>query len=507
MRRQLLSTMMLTLLVLTPLIHAQNTERPPQASAQNTERRAPSPQPYVADDRYLKWNVQPADKAYTSIDGKQLKGYVQELAAISRRYRDKGHPQFWGRIIGTEADAENAKWLVERFKKIGLTDVREQSFDLPPQWMPQSWSVSATDPAGKSLKLDSAQPTHRSEATPADGLDLEAVEVGLGGEGDLVGRDLKGKAVFFYSTDLMSRHSTISGGAIKRINDAGAAAIFIILAVPGNIRTQFYPVGSTVPSFSLGHQDGRAMLELIGKARGGPPARVKIRLDVKQVPNLKTSTVHGMLPGMTDETIYIVGHRDGWFDAANDNGTGVASMVGIAEYFAKVPKEKRRRTIMFLGTSGHHDGAAMSGRWLVDHKEVFAKTALLINCEHTAAAALVLYNGNIRKANVAQPVIWHVGGSEKLLEIANRSFDAFGVVRYSVNERSASGEIGRFQQFAPALQVIDTGLYWHSDHETAELIPPTGLEAVTRAYAKIIDGVNTLELKDLQRPAAAGTPR
>jgi hypothetical protein len=31
-------------------------------------------------------------------------------------------------------------------------------------------------------------------------------------------------------------------------------------------------------------------------------------------------------------------------------------------------------------------------------------------------------------------------------------------------------------------------------------VPWTGLEAITRAYAKIIDGVNTLDLKDLQRP-------
>jgi hypothetical protein len=44
-------------------------------------------------------------------------------------------------------------------------------------------------------------------------------------------------------------------------------------------------------------------------------------------------------------------------------------------------------------------------------------------------------------------------------------------------------------------------LYWHSDHETSEIIPPTGLESVTRAYAKIIAGVNGLDLKDLQRPA------
>jgi Iap family predicted aminopeptidase len=123
---------------------------------------------------------------------------------------------------------------------------------------------------------------------------------------------------------------------------------------------------------------------VIGNARGGQAPHVKLRLDVKMVPNLKTATIWGSLPGTTDENIIIVAHRDGWFEGANDNGTGVATMLGLAEYFAKIPRDQRRRTIMFLGTSGHHDNAAMSGRWLAEHKEIFVKTALLINSEHTA---------------------------------------------------------------------------------------------------------------------------
>src|SRR5476649_1692843 len=99
--------------------------------------------------------------SYSSIDGTHLKMYVEDLAAMSRRYRDHGHPQFWGRIIGTEADAENGRWLLEKFKAIGLTDVREQSFDLPPQWMPQSWSVAASA-GGRTVTLETAQPDRKS---------------------------------------------------------------------------------------------------------------------------------------------------------------------------------------------------------------------------------------------------------------------------------------------------------------------------------------------------------
>src|SRR5262249_48786379 len=124
------------------------------------------------DEAYLRWNVAPADQAYSSIDGQHLKGYVGHQAAISTKYHAAGH-QFWGRIGGTEADEENAQWLMDKFRDAGLSDVHQQMFDLPPQWMPQSWSVSATSADGKTLALETAQPTYRSPGS--DSLDLEAV--------------------------------------------------------------------------------------------------------------------------------------------------------------------------------------------------------------------------------------------------------------------------------------------------------------------------------------------
>jgi len=418
---------------------------------------------------------------------------------MSRQYRDNGHPQFWGRIIGTDADERNARWLRDKLTAIGLSDVREQPFDLPPQWMPQSWSVSASG-GGKTLPLGSAQPTYRSEATPAGGLDLEAVDVGLATDAELARQDLKGKAVFFYSNDYMSRHATASNGAWKRISEKGPAAIFITLMIPGNLKFQFYPVQSPVPTFSLGLDEGLAVRELIARSSPGAAPHVKLRLEVQMVPNLKTATIWGSLPGTSDENIMIVAHRDGWFEGANDNGTGVATLVGLAEYFAKIPAAERRRTITFLGTTGDHDVTAESGTWLAQHKEVFAKTALIINCEHTAANQLIASNNAVvRKANVESPLSWYVGGSARLDQIVAKAYETFEVKLLDGRAASAAGEIGRIQNLAPSMQLIDTGLYWHSDRETADIIPESGLAAVTRAYAKIVTDINAVELKDLSR--------
>ena len=45
----------------------------------------------------------------------------------------------------------------------------------------------------------------------------------------------------------------------------------------------------------------------------------------------------------------------------------------------------------------------------------------------------------------------------------------------------------------PSIQLITSPFYYHSDHDRASDVPEAGLERVARAYAKIIDQVNTLD--------------
>ncbi len=100
---------------------------------------------------------------------------------------------------------------------------------------------------------------------------------------------------------------------------------------------------------------------MIAGAPAGQPARVSVRLDVEMLPNLNTALVWGTLPGASDETIYVIAHRDGWFDAGSDNASGVATMIGLAEHYAKLPQAQRRRTLVtqpFRGSGGSRLGGA-----------------------------------------------------------------------------------------------------------------------------------------------------
>ena len=237
------------------------------------------------EDAFLQWPLPPGAEAYRAIDGKRIHKYVVEQAAISRRYRDQGHPQFWGRIIGTSGDAESAEWLAAKFRAIGLEDARIQPFDLQPQWMPQSSEVTVTA-RGQTQELDSAQPFYRAPGTPPGGLDVEAVYVGLGSEADFAGRDVRGKAVFAFSMV-----GVRSEDALRRAEAKGAAVVFDVHMLPGNMRYQAYPSRTDLPAFSLGSEDGYAVRELITEAGEGAPPRVQISFDVEMTPDLETALV------------------------------------------------------------------------------------------------------------------------------------------------------------------------------------------------------------------------
>jgi hypothetical protein len=494
------------------MIHPARTQSARQA--RDMAKRDAVPAQIQPD--YIEAPLPKGERAYGAIDGKHIWQYVKEQAAFAEQYRDQGHPQFWGRIAGTSGDVADAQWLLNKYQKIGLSNTHTQTVDLfLPQWSAQSWDVTVTA-GGKTMLVPSAQPPYGSPGTGGKELDLEAVYVGLGSEADFAGRDVRGKAVFFVRGGPVS-YNMGSADILKRAGDKGAAAIFGSDLRGGNFNAQSYRAYTNVPTFNLGTEDGQTIRDLIANASSGHSPHVKIRLDAKWVPDQKTFLVWGTLPGATDETIYVIAHRDGWFDAAGDNASGVASMLGLAEYFAKIPKSQRRRTIIFIGTDGHHQirpgwfGAA----WLVANKEkFFSKTALMINDEHPSE---VLTHGDVNGwTDTTIPLQWYAGGSSRpqLQKIAVDAFHEFGVTTWTQpSQTPPGGDLSPFYWFLPGIVAqANDFMYMHTTGDTPDNVAWSGLEAITRAYAKIIDEVNKLPLGDFQRPAAEdptppGSPR
>src|SRR5262249_29664841 len=161
----------------------------------------------------------------------------------------------------------------------------------------------------------------------------QIVYAGLGSEADLAGRDLKGKAVLIFSYPMPGswRHTSTQEGVVRDdgtrstllqlAQQKGAAAIICSIQLApvvgttvgpeanlGNIRTQLYPTNTNVPTFSIGMRDGLDLRDMIARAPVGQPVRLKLRMDVQNIPGMKSSTVWGELKGTSDENIYVEAH-------------------------------------------------------------------------------------------------------------------------------------------------------------------------------------------------------
>ena len=485
------------------------TAQAPRPSQDAASRPAPRTRKVDLNTTYVQVAVRPGDEVYARVDGARVKQYVNEITEFARQARDAG-VKYWGRIAGSPHDALVHAWSEKKFRELGLENVRTQEFALNPQWWPTSWQLTATG-SGTTLKPTSVFPARGTAATPAGGLNADAVWVGLGTEADFAGRDVKGKIAVMHSwpTDAPHGHSAGFLGSLQRAAQKGAAAVVVNRATPGN----FQLIGHNAPVTTLwiGSDDANALRDLIAKG----PVKIQMELSVERRSGLKDANVWGTLPGATDEEIFVKAHHDGYFEGAMDNATGVATVVALAEYFSKIPRAQRRRSITFVSVAAHHGGG--DRQWMSDPLHpITDKAALMINCEHTALSTTMTFGDRLRRSTGVDPERWTVNGSDKLAQVLIESFNRMGVTLYEEMEGSGGddGEPRNLPGAAglmPSINFIHSPQWlYHTDNDKPEFIPAHGLAASVRAFARIIDEVNKLsipELRSAARPAATSAAR
>ncbi|MHA1439561.1 MAG: M28 family peptidase [Promethearchaeota archaeon] len=164
---------------------------------------------------------------------------------------------------------------------------------------------------------------------------------------------------------------------------AGAKAICLILKnQPSSSNSHYGPydaIMKPMPGLWIGKYDG---MELREKAKKNAEATLILEGTIKD------GTMHnvwGMLPGTTDEIVMVTSHHDAPFKGATEDGGGVAQVLAQAKLWANVPKEKRKRTMIFVIDAGHFYDSIGAQQFAKDHAEIMKKVKILITLEHLGA--------------------------------------------------------------------------------------------------------------------------
>jgi Zn-dependent M28 family amino/carboxypeptidase len=245
-----------------------------------------------------------------------------------------------------------------------------------------------------------------------------------------------------------------------------------------------------VPCFNLGTDDGRFLTAVLERARGRDalePLRVEISLATEMLDGLSGHNTIGLVPGRRDDEMVIVNaHSDGWFDAAGDNGDGLAVLVALARHFAK-PEHQPDRALLFVASGGHHSaGMNGPGNLVAMNPQLRGKVVLVLNLEHVAQ--LQFRNDPFRVDANEQPMGFGISNeAPAIAEIARRGMQRYGFALRPSFTNSIAGDLGGYAPLGvPRVQAIHSGPMYHTSGDTLNTISTPGLERAARFYAFFI---------------------
>lgn len=436
-----------------------------------------------------------------------------------------------GRGTGTAGNDRAADYLAREFERYGLEPAGEngsyfQTFDVVTGVEAGDRNRCVVAAGGKTQTLDMGKdfiPYGFSMAGSASG---PVVFVGYGitspplNHDDYKGADVKGKIVLALagapeSDDPHTDYSSVASVRSKALfaREAGAAALFVVAPdkpdlaplkydnAPSNTGLLTVNVKTDVADFLLAAagQSVKQQTELRGKGAALPAvalgaAHADVTVDVALV-RKPTRNVVGWLPGKNPAAgaryIIIGGHYDhlGWgqdgslykgatpmiHNGADDNASGAAGVLELAQYYAAHPP---RHAMLFMGFTGEEMGLLGSAYWVEHPTRPLGEAMAMINFDMIGRLA-----DSTRKLNVqgtGTSPVW-----EAWVKEANTgpNFD----IAMIPDGQGASDHSSFYMKNIPVLFIF-TGLHtdYHRPSDDADKINTAGEERVIRFGQAII---------------------
>ncbi|MDP3738967.1 MAG: M28 family peptidase [Hyphomonadaceae bacterium] len=427
-----------------------------------------------------------------ALTGPRIQTSVEQVIGFAQNMRKEGN-QMWGRISGFQSEIETAEWLKSEFQAVGLAGVQQQTYKATGDfWWPKTWEVRALANTAYGdqtidVRLASAVPVSRSLIpTP-----IEAAVTYVGDAGEVSTDGVSGKIALQHtrpSTGAYSERTKVRESSQKLIA-AGAVAVITWVEQAGNMHVfDFGQCGG--PCFNIGGADGVFLSDAIkaAKEKNAPDVRLRLTLDAETKTGLQADNVIGLIPGTSSEIIIVNAHLDSWFDGAGDNADGVGVLVGLARYFS-VSAHKPARTLLFVGSGGHHSSGMNGPASVVNmNPDLMKRVKLVINLEHLAQFRIEAVPGWIVNTDEEPKNFGISNSSPFLISTVKAAAERYGFAIRPEIVNAVPGDLGGYAPLNVArMQGIHSGPLYHTSGDTLASISTEGLERAARFYAYVIE--------------------
>lgn len=444
------------------------------------------------------------------------------VSQVERDVRYLASVELEGRMTGSAGLAKAADFAVERFKSLGLKPLEGDSY---------LWGYNLTIGQRATARNIFSLSVDRTRTTFALGDDFvpmmnsrsggmatgSLAYVGYGiqrdDRKDLDGVDLKGRIVIVLrGTPAGLRPTTDAAKGIELQRRGAVGAIFIGPASPGGSElpklTRPFALDRDNQLVAVGART-RILKELTGldyakeTTKPSAPRQIKatVRLITETEPNQITAhNVIAVLPGndpkLKAETIIVGGHYDhlGYGESssmsgsdhihfgADDNASGSAGVLAVAEAFAK--SRANARTMIFQLYSGEELGLLGSEAWANAHPEILATTQAMVNMDMIGR----LRNGKL---------IAFGTGSAKEFDAIVDAVKVEGVVLAKNPTSPPNSDHASFNRRRVPALFFNTDLHseYHTERDTADTIAYDGMGKVLSFVIQTLKGIDAISAR------------
>jgi hypothetical protein len=292
---------------------------------------------------------------------------------------------FGGRLSGSPAHNRAAEWARDKFRSFGIKNARLESFTIPSGWLRGTAHGEMLSPLARPLYIASEG---WSPSTPDGGVKGDVVIIDDVSADNIKSKasQIKGKIVMLDTEKIFADGWTKVVGAViaapQLFKDAGAVGVVHPDFEKNNVLT----AGSAdwgghlnvLPTAQIGLEDAQLIRRLLEKG----PVSIQFELHNTTSGPTQVNNVVAEIGGdqQADEWIIIGAHLDSWDfgTGAEDNGTGVASVLEVARAIA-ASRKTPRRSIRFALWGGEEEGLLGSAAYVQAHINEIPKCVAVLN--------------------------------------------------------------------------------------------------------------------------------
>ncbi len=427
------------------------------------------------------------------VDGEEMLQIVKDLC------------NFGFRRSGTPPADKAEKYIYDKLRQVGLEDVQFEKIDFTRWWSEKhELKIIADETPGVSEdQIIETFPAWFSGSTSPEGITAEVVYVGYGTKSDFNQVDVKDKIALIEGKMILNFFPTHHERLFNTIGMAkkkGALAVICTNGSPLDSISYIIPtLESILPTLSISNPNGEYLKQLCTRFH----KKLFVRfVEISNRGPATSNTIIGALPGKTDDIILIGTHTDSTFAGALDNAAANAGLIILAKLYAKVPFEKREKTMLFVGWTGHECGSVGSKLFVEKHEDMLEKITTYILLDGFGCHGYYNeVNEGVVPTRLDERRGLFVTENQPLL-----SYTLNAVMKYNllpaVYVSARAFPVADLPPFVvkdvPSILIIGKPILYHTTLDKIEIITPNQLERSTKAHVEIIDKIQTTPSEEIK---------